>query len=121
MGGVHKGSSPRRDSRKREAVGALWHPALHPLPPSAAHGAIELERLDIVVYIAAPPSTKKTPPRHFNFYLDGVYGGDATRPQVKLGRGSVNSFEIVSGLAPGDKVFLSDWSQGDANERVRIN
>ena len=40
--------------------------------------------------------------------------------QVKLGRASVNSVEILNGLQPGDKVILSDMSQWDAFNRIRL-
>ena len=40
---------------------------------------------------------------------------------MKLGRSSVNTIEIVSGLAPGDRVILSDMSQWDANDRIKLN
>jgi len=41
--------------------------------------------------------------------------------QVKLGRSSVNTVEILEGLKPGDKVVLSDMSAWDAFNRVRLN
>jgi len=47
----------------------------------------------------------------FKLDPDGVY---ATRTQVKLGRSSTSTIEIVSCLAPGDKVILSDMSQWTA-------
>jgi HlyD family secretion protein len=40
---------------------------------------------------------------------------------VQLGRSSVNLIEIVRGLQPGDKVILSDMSQWDANDRIKLN
>ena len=40
--------------------------------------------------------------------------------QVKLGRASVNSVKILSGLQAGDKVILSDMSQWDAFNRIRL-
>jgi hypothetical protein len=39
---------------------------------------------------------------------------------VQLGRGSVNSIEVVQGLAEGDQVVLSDMTAWDAVERVRL-
>jgi HlyD family secretion protein len=39
---------------------------------------------------------------------------------VKLGRSSVNTIEIKEGLQPGDQVILSDMSQYDQFDRVRI-
>jgi HlyD family secretion protein len=43
------------------------------------------------------------------------------RTQVELGRSSVNTVEIVSGLKPGDRVILSDMSQWDSHDRVKLN
>jgi HlyD family secretion protein len=40
---------------------------------------------------------------------------------VKLGRSSVNTIEILSGLEPGDQVILSDTSSMDAHERISLN
>ena len=44
----------------------------------------------------------------------------ARRVQVKLGRSSVNTIEIAQGLNVGDKVIISDVSQWDAQDRLRI-
>jgi HlyD family secretion protein len=46
---------------------------------------------------------------------------EATRRKVKLGRASVNTVEIVEGLKEGDSVILSDTSQWDAFDRIRLN
>jgi multidrug efflux pump subunit AcrA (membrane-fusion protein) len=45
---------------------------------------------------------------------------DAERVNVKLGRNSVNTVEILSGLKVGDKVILSDMSQWDNVDRIRL-
>ena len=39
---------------------------------------------------------------------------------LKLGRASVNTIEVLSGLQAGDKVILSDMSQWDNFERIRL-
>ena len=49
-----------------------------------------------------------------------VDGQHATRVPVKLGRSSVNFIEVVEGLQPGDEVVLSDMSQWDSYDRVRL-
>jgi multidrug efflux pump subunit AcrA (membrane-fusion protein) len=51
--------------------------------------------------------------------VDG--GKMAIQVPVKLGRGSVNSIEIISGLEIGDRVILSDMAQYSAYERVRLD
>ena len=48
-------------------------------------------------------------------------GKGAVRVSVKLGHSSVSSIEILGGLQAGDQVILSDMSQWDAHERVRLN
>jgi HlyD family secretion protein len=47
-------------------------------------------------------------------------GSEAMRVNVKLGRSSVNTIEIVDGLKVGDKVILSDMSAWDNFDRVRL-
>jgi HlyD family secretion protein len=54
----------------------------------------------------------------FKLDEDGKY---ATRVQVKLGRSSVSSVEILEGLQPGDRVILSDTNSLDSFDRIRLN
>jgi HlyD family secretion protein len=42
------------------------------------------------------------------------------RTQVTLGRSSVTTVEILRGLNLGDKVILSDMSQYDNTDRIRL-
>jgi HlyD family secretion protein len=88
-------------------------------PDLSVDGTIELERLDDVVYVSRPAfGQERSTVGIFKLDSDGVY---ATRTQVQLGRSSVNTIEIVNGLRPGDRVILSDMTQWDANERIRLN
>jgi hypothetical protein len=48
-------------------------------------------------------------------------GREAIKVPVKLGRCSVNTVQIVQGLAPGDEVIISDMSSWDAHDRIRLN
>ncbi|MBV9613213.1 MAG: RND transporter, partial [Acidobacteriaceae bacterium] len=48
-------------------------------------------------------------------------GKGATRVNVKLGRASVNTIEVKDGLKVGDRVILSDMSQYDSYQRIRLN
>jgi multidrug efflux pump subunit AcrA (membrane-fusion protein) len=48
-------------------------------------------------------------------------GKSAVRVQVKLGRSSVSTVEILEGLQPGDQVILSDTSAWDNYNRIRLN
>ena len=47
-------------------------------------------------------------------------GSEAVRVNVKLGRSSVNTIEVLDGLKVGDKVILSDMSAWDNFDRVRL-
>ena len=46
--------------------------------------------------------------------------GEASRVTVQLGRASVNTIEVKKGLSVGDSVIISDMSQFDNTNRVRI-
>jgi HlyD family secretion protein len=88
-------------------------------PDLSVDGTIELERLDDVVFVGRPAFAQDhATVGIFRLEPDGIH---ATRTQVRLGRSSVNTIEIESGLQPGDRVILSDLSQWDANERIKLN
>jgi HlyD family secretion protein len=40
---------------------------------------------------------------------------------VKLGRASVNTIEVLDGLKVGDRVILSDMSQWDSQPRIKLD
>ena len=54
----------------------------------------------------------------FKIDPDGKY---AQKVKVTFGRSSVSTIEIKNGLQPGDRVILSDMSQYDAYDRIRLN
>ena len=88
-------------------------------PDLSVDGVVELEHLDDVVYVGRPAFGQEHQATNiFKMDADGVY---ASRTQVQLGRSSVNSIEIVKGLEPGDRVILSDMSQWDAHDRIKLN
>jgi HlyD family secretion protein len=47
-------------------------------------------------------------------------GDEATRTEVKLGKASVRTIQVRGGLVEGDRVILSDMTQWDGAERVRL-
>lgn len=88
-------------------------------PDMSVDGTIELERLDDVIKVQRPAfGQEKSTISLFKLEPDGQH---ATRTQVTLGRSSVTEIEIVSGLQPGDRVILSDTSQWDNVDRIRLN
>ncbi len=87
-------------------------------PDLSVDGTIELERLDNVLFVGRPAQGQSDGPVGL-FRL--AAGGEAQRVKVRLGRASVNTVEVVEGLAEGDQVILSDTSAWDAFDRLRLN
>jgi HlyD family secretion protein len=94
-----------------------------PLPPGArsdlsVDGTIELENLKDVLYVGRPVHGQQD--STIGLFKISPDGSEATRTNVKLGRSSVTTFEVLSGLQVGDKVILSDMSQWDNVDRIRL-
>jgi HlyD family secretion protein len=94
-----------------------------PLPPGArpdlsVDGTITLENLKDVLYVGRPVHGQSDSTIGLFKIIDD--GSEAVRVNVKLGRSSVNTIEILDGLKVGDKVILSDMSAWDNFDRVRL-
>lgn len=94
-----------------------------PLPPGArpdlsVDGTITIENLRNVLYVGRPVHGQSDSTIGLFKLVDD--GSEAVRVNVKLGRSSVNTIEILDGLKVGDQVILSDMSAWDAFERVRL-
>ncbi len=93
-----------------------------PLPPGArpdlsVDGTIELQRLPDVLYVQSPAFGQE----NSTVSLFKVQpGGEAVRTPVKLGVRSVQFVQVLEGLREGDEVILSDMSQYDGFDRVRV-
>jgi HlyD family secretion protein len=88
------------------------------VPDLSVDGTIELERLNDVVFMGRPAfGQDQSVVGLFKIDADGV---NAQRVQVKLGKSSVNTIEVLSGLKVGDQVILSDMSAYDAYDRIRL-
>jgi HlyD family secretion protein len=88
------------------------------VPDLSVDGTIELERLNDVLFTGRPAfGQDQSVVGLFRIGADGV---TAERVQVKLGRSSVNTIEVLSGLKVGDQVILSDMSAYDAYDRIRL-
>ncbi len=88
-------------------------------PDLSVDGTIELERLENVVFVGRPAFGQENNTVGMFKLVPG--SNDAVRTPVKLGKSSVNTIEIVSGLNPGDQVILSDTSTWDSHDRIRLN
>jgi HlyD family secretion protein len=88
-------------------------------PDLSVDGTVDLERISNVLYVGRPAfGQEKSTVGIFKLEPDGR---TAVRTQVKLGRSSVNTVEIVQGLKEGDQVVLSDMSRWDSYDRVRLD
>src|SRR5881392_2120555 len=88
-------------------------------PDLSVDGTIELERLNNVVFVGRPAFGQENNTVGMFKLIAG--SNEAVRTPVKLGKSSVNTIEILSGLNPGDQVILSDTSAWDSHERIRLN
>ena len=88
-------------------------------PDLSVDGTIELERLDNVVYVGRPAFGQEN--NTVSMFKLVAGSNNAVRTPVKLGKSSVNTIEIISGLNPGHQVILSDTSAWDSHERIRLN
>ena len=88
------------------------------MPDLSVDGTIELERLDDVLFVGRPAFGQEQ--STVGLFKVDADGSGAARIQVKLGRSSVNTIEVLSGLKVGDQVILSDMSAYDAYDRIRL-
>lgn len=93
-----------------------------PLPAGArpdlnVDATIELERLPSVLFVESPAFGQENSTISL-FKL--ISPREVVRTPVRIGRRSVQFVEVVDGLIEGDRVVLSDMSQYDAFDRLRL-
>ena len=121
--GIIQGRVSRIDPAAREGTFTVDAALTGPLPPSArpdlsVDGTIELERLDNVLHVGRPAFGQGN--STVSMFKVSADGQEAARTPVALGRYSVNAIEIVNGLREGDQVILSDTSQWDNYNVIRL-
>lgn len=122
--GVVAATVARLDPAVREGTVTVDLAIVGELPRGArpdlnVDGTVEIERLDNVVYVGRPAFGQEgSTVGLFRLEPDGTH---ATRVQVRLGRASVNTIEVLEGLNPGDEVILSDTSRFDDVGRIRLD
>ena len=87
-------------------------------PDLTVEGTIEIEKLQDVLFLGRPAGAQAGGQTELFKIVKG--GDEAHRVKVRLGRSSVSTVEIVDGLAEGDAVILSEMSQWDTTDRVRL-
>ncbi len=94
-----------------------------PLPNGSAanlpiDATIDIEKIDNTLYVGRPVhGAANSTISLFKLVKDGA---EAERVNVKLGRSSVNSIEVLDGLKEGDKIILSDMSAYDTADRIHV-
>lgn len=122
--GVVAGSVSRIDPSVREGTVTVDVEIEEELPPGArpdlsVDGTIQIERLDDVLYVGRPTyGQADSRVELFKLVEDGEM---AIRVPVQLGRASVDTIEVVEGLQEGERVILSDTSQFDEVDRIRLD
>jgi HlyD family secretion protein len=87
-------------------------------PDLSVVGTVEIERLDDILYVGRPVfAASESTVELFKVVEDGKY---AQRIRTQLGRSSVSTIEVIEGLLVGDEIILSDMSQWDEQERLRL-
>jgi HlyD family secretion protein len=88
-------------------------------PDLNIEGTIELERLASVLFVGRPALGQ--PGSTVSLLKLDADGSGAERTSVQLGRSSALNVEVLSGLGEGDRVILSELSQWDEVDRIRLH
>ena len=87
-------------------------------PDLSVVGNIEIERLDNVLYVGRPIyASANSPAGVFKIVDEGKF---AIRVNVRFGRTSVSSIEVLEGLDMDDQIILSDISRWDDVNHIRL-
>jgi HlyD family secretion protein len=121
--GIVKGKVSRIDPSVINGTRTVDAQILEPLPKGAVpdlsvEGTIELERLRDVVYVGRPVFGQSE--SVVTLFKLGPDGKIATRTQVKFGKTSVTTIQVLEGLKVGDTVILSDMSAYDGQDRIEL-
>ena len=87
-------------------------------PDLSVDAVITLERLEDVLHVGRPINGQGGALSGLFKVMDG--GKRAVRVPVKLGRTSASSVEVIEGLVAGDQIILSDMSQYDGHDEIRL-
>jgi hypothetical protein len=87
-------------------------------PDLSVIGTIEIERLEDVLCVGRPViASAEGASELFKVIADGKF---AVRTRVRFGRSSVSTIEVLANLRVGEEIILSDMSQWDNYDRIRL-
>lgn len=87
-------------------------------PNLSVEGTILIEKLTNVLYVGRPVHAE--PDSTIGLFKLTGDGNEAVLTRVAIGKVSVNTVQILSGLNVGDRVILSDMSAQDGFDRIRL-
>jgi HlyD family secretion protein len=87
-------------------------------PDLSVEGTVQIEKLDNIMYIGRGAAAQEQ--STVDIFKVAPDGGSAERVQVKLGRSSTNTIEVIEGLQEGDQVILSDMSAMSGSNRISL-
>jgi HlyD family secretion protein len=82
-------------------------------------GIISLASLSDVIFVGRSSTAREN--GTMGIFRLAPDGDTAVRTQVVFGKSSVSEIQVISGLAVGDQIILSDTTQYDDNDRLRLN
>ena len=87
-------------------------------PDLSVVGTIEIEQILDILYVGRPVfASAASKVELFKLIEDGRF---AARVPVQFGKTSVSTIEVLDGLVVGDEIILSDVSQWDTVDRIRL-
>ena len=87
-------------------------------PDLSVDGRIRIAELKQVLSMGRPAQVE--PNSEASLFRLDASGNTASRIKVRVGATSVDRVQIMQGLQPGDRVILSDTSQWDKYEQLRL-
>jgi len=121
--GIVDGEVIRVDPNVQEGTVAVDVKLLNPnikgiRPDLTVEGIIDVERIDSTIYANRPVFARPdSDGMIFRFLADTDI---AERIPVHYGRASADTIEITRGVAPGDRIILSDTSDWDDRDQIRV-
>lgn len=121
--GIIPGQVTRVDPAAQEGTVTIDVALTGELPPGArpdlnVDGKVQLDRLDNVIKMGRPTYGQADSTIGIFKLIQDT--GEAVRVRVRIGKTSVSSVQILDGLKAGDEVILSDTSEYDDYEKIRI-
>jgi HlyD family secretion protein len=87
-------------------------------PDLSVVGTIQIEQLLDILYVGRPVlASADSKVELFKLTADGRF---AVRAPVQFGKTSVSTIEVLDGLVVGDQIILSDVSQWDTVDKIRL-